>query len=245
MTDPLAQKAATTPDTTDIAANLAAIRARIAVAARAGGRDLDDVTLVAVSKTHPAGAVVTALGCGQHVFGENRVQEAAAKFPALRDSHPQLRLHLIGGLQTNKAREAVRLADTIESLDRLRLALALADAIQREGRTPALLVQVNVGDEAQKSGVARAEADGFIAACMARFGPALRGLMAVPPEGRDPTAHFHWLAECARRHGLPVVSMGMSADFELAIRLGATHVRVGSAVFGSRPTQAPLPAMHA
>lgn len=226
------------PDTTDIAANLTAIRNRIAAAARAGGRDPADVTLVAVSKTHPASAVAAALGCGQDVFGENRVQEAAAKFQALRDDHPQLRLHLIGGLQTNKAREAVRLAHTIESLDRPRLALALADAIQREGRSPALLVQVNVGDEAQKSGVARAEADDLIVACMTRFGPALRGVMAVPPEGADPTAHFRWLAECARRHGLPVISMGMSGDFELAIRLGATHVRLGSAIFGQRPPQA-------
>ncbi len=167
-------------------------------------------------------------------FGENRVQEATAKFPSLRPAHPGLHLHLIGGLQTNKAREAVRVADVIESLDRPRLADALADAATREDRQPTLLVQVNVGAEPQKSGIAPTEADGFIEACMKRFGAALTGLMCVPPAEGDPAPHFAWLAACARRHGLRTLSMGMSGDFEAAIAAGATHVRIGSAIFGAR-----------
>ena len=217
-----------------IAGHLARVRAAIGRAEAAAGRPAGSVTLVAVSKTHPASAVAAALDAGQSVFGENRVQEAAAKFPPLRAAHPDLRLHLIGGLQTNKAREAVRLADVIESLDRPRLADALAEAAQREGRLPALLVQVNIGDEPQKSGVARTEADAFIDACRARFGPAVRGLMCVPPVDQDPAPHFAWLASCAARHGLSVLSMGMSADFALAIAHGATHVRIGTAIFGHR-----------
>lgn len=210
------------------------MRARIAAAAARAARPPDSVRLVAVSKTHPAEAVLAALAAQQTRFGENRVQEAAAKFPALRASHPALRLHLIGALQTNKARDAVRLADVIEVLDRPRLADAIADAIQKEGRTPDLLVQVNVGDEAQKAGIATAEADGFIAACQARFGAALTGLMCIPPAEGDPGPHFAWLAACAARHGLATLSMGMSADFEAAIVHGATHVRVGTAIFGHR-----------
>lgn len=210
------------------------MRERIAAAACRAGRRPEDVTLIAVSKTHPASAVQAALAAGQHIFGENRVQEATAKFPTLRPGHPGLRLHLIGGLQTNKAREAVRVADVIESLDRPRLADAIADAIAREGRTPGLLVQVNVGDEAQKSGIPRAEADTFIEECKARFGTALLGLMCIPPLEGDPAPHFAWLADRAARHGLGVVSMGMSADYETAIAQGATHVRVGSAIFGAR-----------
>lgn len=169
------------------------------------------------------------------VFGENRVQEAAAKFPSLRAGRPALRVHLIGGLQTNKARDAVRAADVIESLDRARLADAIADAVQREGRTPTLLVQVNVGDEPQKAGIPTAEADAFIVACMARFGSALAGLMCIPPADGDPAPHFRWLAERAARHGLGTLSMGMSGDYEAAIGAGATHVRVGTAIFGGRP----------
>ena len=224
----------TTPDE-DIARNLARVRERIAEAAIRAGRSPDAVTLVAVSKTHPAEAVAAALRAGQAVFGENRVQEAAGKFPALREAHPALRLHLIGGLQTNKARDAARIADMVESLDRPRLADALADAMARAERRPELLVEVNVGDETQKSGIPRAAADDFITACRDRFGAALRGLMCVPPQGEDPAPHFAWLADRAARHGLPVVSMGMSADFETAIAHGATMVRVGTAIFGSRP----------
>jgi uncharacterized pyridoxal phosphate-containing UPF0001 family protein len=145
-----------------------------------------------------------------------------------------MRLHLIGGLQTNKARDAVRIADVIESLDRPRLADALHQAIQKEGRSPDLLVEVNTGDEPQKSGIPRAEADAFIQSCQTRFGAALTGLMCIPPAGEDPAPHFDWLAACARRHGLAVMSMGMSADYETAIAHGATHVRVGTAIFGHR-----------
>ena len=218
-----------------IAINLQEVRRRITVASVAVGRSMDAVALVAVSKTHPASAVLAAIQAGQERFGENRVQEAAAKFPALQAAHPWLRLHLIGPLQTNKARDAVRIADVIESLDRPRLLDALADAAQREGRLPELLVQVNVGDEAQKAGVRRGEADGFVETCRARLGERIAGLMCIPPLGEDPRPHFAWLAACAARHGLRVLSMGMSGDYEAAITAGATHVRVGTAIFGARP----------
>ncbi len=222
----------------NVAGRLRHIQARIAEAAAEAGRPPETVTLVAVSKTHPAEAVREAIKAGQAVFGENRVQEAAAKFPDLRALRPGLALHLIGGLQTNKAHDAVRVADVIESLDRPRLADALADAADKQGRLPRLLVQVNVGDEPQKAGVPRAEADAFIRDCRARFGDALAGLMCIPPAEGDPAPHFAWLAACAAQHGLPVVSMGMSGDFECAIAHGATHVRVGSAIFGARPPPA-------
>lgn len=214
---------------------LTAIRSRIKAASRAAGRDPSDVTLVAVSKTHPAEAVRQAIAAGQLAFGENRVQEAAAKFPAFRQSDPAVRLHLIGPLQTNKTRDAVRMFDVVESLDRPKLMQALADAVQKEGKCPSLLVQINLGDEPQKSGVPRDQADGFIAACMSEFGASLLGLMGIPPASVDPRQFFAWLASCARHHGLGVISMGMSADFEAAIAEGATHVRVGSAIFGDRP----------
>nr|WP_294513524.1 YggS family pyridoxal phosphate-dependent enzyme [uncultured Rhodopila sp.] len=216
-----------------IAENLRRVRDRIAAAARAAGRLPEEITLVAVSKTKPAEAVAAALAAGQTVFGENRVQEAAAKFPPLQAAHP-LSLHIIGGLQTNKARDAVRIADVIETLDRPKLADALEAAIAREGRSPALLIEVNTGLEPQKSGIARDQADGFIADCKVRFGAALAGLMCVPPQGEDPRPHFTWLAACAARHGLTTLSMGMSGDFEVAIACGATWVRVGSAIFGGR-----------
>jgi hypothetical protein len=216
-----------------IAGNLRVVRDRIAAAARAAGRRPEEITLVAVSKTKPAEAVAAALAAGQSVFGENRVQEAAAKFPALRAAH-RLTLHIIGGLQTNKARDAVRIADVIETLDRPKLADALEAAMAREGRTPALLIEVNTGLEPQKSGVARDQADRFIEDCKGRFGAALTGLMCVPPQGEDPTPHFTWLAACAARHNLSTLSMGMSADFDIAIACGATRVRVGSAIFGGR-----------
>jgi len=167
------------------------------------------------------------------VFGENRVQEAAEKFPALRSGH-RFSLHLIGGLQTNKARDAVRVADVIETLDRPRLAEALAAAMEKEGRHPSLLVEVNTGGEAQKSGIRRDDADAFIADCKGRFGAGLTGLMCIPPHGEDPRPHFTWLADRAARHVLSVVSMGMSADYEVAIECGATLVRVGTAIFGGR-----------
>jgi pyridoxal phosphate enzyme (YggS family) len=219
--------------TESVADNLRRVQDRIANAAIAAGRRPDDITLVAVSKTKPAEAVAAALAAGQMVFGENRVQEATAKFPALRQEY-NLNLHLIGGLQTNKAREAVRIADVIESLDRPKLADAIAAAIARENRTPTLLIEVNTGSEPQKSGIDRDRADDFITECKARFGAALVGLMCVPPHDDDPRPHFTWLADRAARHGLGTVSMGMSADFEVAIACGATWVRVGSAIFGSR-----------
>ena len=206
----------------------------MARAAVAAGRDPASVTLVAVSKFHPAEAIAAAIAAGQLSFGENRAQEAAAKFPVLRALHPSLRLHLIGPLQTNKAAVAVAVADVIETLDRPRLADALGTAIQRAGRTPELLIQVNVGDEPQKGGVATAEADRFIDDCLARFPGAVTGLMCIPPAEADPVPHFRWLAACARRHDLGVLSMGMSGDFEAAIAEGATHVRVGTAIFGAR-----------
>jgi pyridoxal phosphate enzyme (YggS family) len=223
----------TTNDIAAIADNLRRVRERIAAAAIKAGRRPEDVTLVAVSKTKPIEAVRAALAAGQTVFGENRVQEAAAKFPQLR-AECRFHLHIIGGLQTNKAHDAVRLADVIETLDRPRLADAVTAAMAKTGRTPKLLIEVNTGDETQKSGVARADADGFIADCKARFGSALVGLMCVPPLDQDPRPHFEWLAERAARHRLGVLSMGMSADFEVAIACGATSVRVGSAIFGHR-----------
>lgn len=222
-------------DVITVLARLAEVQARIAAMTAAAGRPPGSVALVAVSKTHPREAVLEAMQGGQLIFGENRVQEAAAKFAGLRADHPDLRLHIIGGLQTNKARDAVRIADVIESLDRPRLADAIADAIAKEGRAPDLLVQVNVGDEPQKAGVARADADKFIESCKEQFGGRLAGLMCVPPAAADPAPHFAWLAACAARHGLATLSMGMSGDYEAAIRQGATHVRLGSAIFGSRP----------
>ncbi len=217
----------------DIADNLRHVHDRIANAAIAAGRQPEEITLVAVSKTKPVEAVRAALRAGQRVFGENRVQEAQGKFPPLRTDH-QFTLHLIGGLQTNKARDAVRIADVIETLDRPKLADAIAAAMQREGRSPTLLVEVNVGNEEQKSGVSRDNADGFIDECKGRFGRQLVGLMCVPPLDEDPRPHFTWLADRAAKHRLSVLSMGMSADFEAAIACGATWVRVGTAIFGAR-----------
>ncbi len=217
-----------------IAANLASLRARVAAAAAAAGRDPAAVTLIAVSKTQGPEAVAAALAAGQGCFGENRVQEAAGKFP-----QPGAMLHLIGPLQTNKVREAVRLADCIETLDRAKLADALAAAAAAGGRLPALLVQVNIGDEPQKAGIPTAEADAFIAAMRGRFGASLRGLMCIPPAGQDPAPYFRRLVALADQHGLPLRSMGMSGDFEVAIACGATQVRVGAAIFGVRPAAEP------
>ena len=217
-----------------IAANLAAVRARIEAAARGAGRKSDAVTLVAVSKTQPQSAVRDALAAGQRVFGENRVQEALDKFPGLRSEFPDLVLHLIGPLQTNKVREAVAHFDVIETVDRPRLAEALAREMERTGRRLPCLVEVNTGEEAQKAGVFPEAADDFIADCRDRLGLRIEGLMCIPPHDEEPSPHFALLREIARRHELPVLSMGMSADFETAIRFGATHVRVGTAVFGAR-----------
>lgn len=217
-----------------IAANLGAVRGRIEAAARAAGRPADAVQLVAVSKTNPAGAVRAALAAGQRIFGENRVQEALEKFPGLRAEFPDLVLHLIGPLQTNKVREAVAHFDVIETVDRPRLAEALAREMARTGRRLPCLVEVNTGEESQKAGILPVDADAFITDCRDRLGLRIDGLMGIPPHDEEPSPHFALLREIARRHGLPVLSMGMSADFETAIRFGATHVRVGTAVFGAR-----------
>ena len=221
-----------------IGANLAAVRARIEAAASAAGRASDAVTLVAVSKTHPADAVRAALAAGQRVFGENRVQEALAKFPDLRRDFPDLRLHLIGPLQTNKVKDAVAHCDVIETVDRPRLAEALAREMERSGRHLPCFIEVNTGEEPQKAGVFPEKADAFIADCRDRLGLAIVGLMCIPPEGEEPALHFALLREIARRNRLDQLSMGMSADFETAIRFGATHVRVGTAIFGARQAAA-------
>jgi pyridoxal phosphate enzyme (YggS family) len=222
-------------DTRDaIAAALAAVRERIAAAASAAGRDPAAIALVAVAKTHGADAVAAALAAGQRVFGENRVQEAQQKYPELKAGCPALRLHLIGPLQTNKAREAVALFDAIETVDRPRLAEALAREMARQGRRPDCFIEVNTGEEPQKAGVLPADADAFIVECRERWQLPVRGLMCVPPAHEEPALHFALLREIARRHGLAELSMGMSADFETAIRFGATLVRVGTAIFGGR-----------
>jgi pyridoxal phosphate enzyme (YggS family) len=218
-----------------IAERLAEVRARIAAAARAAARDPETVALVAVSKTMPGTAIAEALAAGQRLFGENRVQEAKAKYPALRERAPDLRLHLIGHLQTNKAEEAVAVADLIETVDRLKLAEALAKAMAKLGRRVPVYVQVNTGEEPQKGGVAPVEADALVTRCRT-VGLEVRGLMCIPPLEDEPAPHFALLADMARRLGLAELSMGMSGDFETAIRLGATHVRVGTAIFGARPT---------
>jgi pyridoxal phosphate enzyme (YggS family) len=218
-----------------IAGNLADVRARIAAAAEGAGRAARDVTLVAVSKTHPAEAVEAALAAGQRVFGENRVQEAQHKYPALKSRFPDLVLHLIGPLQSNKVRDAVALFDVVETLDRPRIAEALAAEMARSGRRPACFIQVNTGEEPQKAGIAPGEAAGFAARCRDELRLPVRGLMCIPPVDEAPSIHFAFLRELAQRVGLPLLSMGMSHDFEAAVALGATHVRVGTAIFGARP----------
>ena len=203
---------------------LAEVRQHIAAAARAAGRDPAAVTLVAVSKTHGADRVRELLDAGQRVFGENRVQEAEEKFPALKAEYPDLKLHLIGPLQTNKAREAVALFDVI------------AAEMARSGRRPDCFIQVNTGEEPQKAGVLPGKVDGFVAACRDTHKLPIAGLMCIPPVDEEPAPHFALLAKMAARNGLATISMGMSADYETAIRLGATHVRVGTALFGQRGT---------
>ena len=217
-----------------IAKNLAAVRERMANAARLAGRAPDAVTLVAVTKTHPAASVRAALAAGHRVFGENRVQEAEAKYPALRAEFPDLQLHLIGPFQTNKVRDAIALFDVIETVDRPRLAEALAREMEKSGRRPSCFIEVNTGEEPQKAGVMPGEADSFIALCRDHLQLPIVGLMCIPPAGEEPALHFALLREIARRNRLAALSMGMSADYETAIRFGATHVRVGTAIFGAR-----------
>jgi PLP dependent protein len=213
---------------------LASVEQDIARACEHARRDRSSVTLIAVSKTFDAGAITPAIGAGQRVFGENRVQEAKAKWPGLMSAYPDLALHLIGPLQSNKAREAVALFDAIHSVDRPSICEALAKAIESQKKRPELFVQLNTGEEPQKAGVAPADADAFIASCREQYGLAISGLMCIPPVDDAPAPHFALTAKIAARNGLKNLSMGMSADFAIAIAFGATHVRVGSAIFGAR-----------
>ncbi len=208
----------------------------IDAAAKAAGRDAAEITLVAVSKTKPAEAILPVLEAGHIDFGENRVQEAQEKWPPLQARFPAAKLHLIGGLQSNKARDAVALGDAIHSLDREKLARALAEEMARSGRRPDCFIQVNTGEEEQKSGVLPGAADDFIRTCRETYELPVIGLMCLPPAGEEPSPHFALLKKIAARHGLEKLSMGMTADYETAIAFGATHIRVGSAIFGARET---------
>lgn len=219
----------------DVAANLRHVLDAVAAAEAAAGRPAGSVGLVAVSKTQPAAVIRPALAAGHRHFGENRVQEAEGKWPDLRAQYPGIELHLIGPLQTNKVREAVALFDVIETVDRPKLARALAVEMTRSGRRPDCYVQVNTGEEPQKAGIPPAEAEAFVAACRDEHGLPVKGLMCIPPADEDPEPHFRMLRDLARRTGLGVLSMGMSGDFPAAIACGATHVRIGTAIFGARP----------
>ncbi len=222
-----------------VGAALGLIRREIRQAAADAGRDPATITLVAVSKTQPPARLEAALAAGQRVFGENRVQEATAKWSALRSRYADLELHLIGPLQTNKVREAVALFDVIETVDRPKLAAALAAELASSSRRPRCYLEVNTGEEVQKAGVAPSDLEALLVACREQYQLPVTGLMAIPPQDEDPALHFALLADLARRHGLAEISMGMSSDFPLAVRFGATHVRVGTALFGTRPAPAP------
>ncbi|SFG72814.1 YggS family pyridoxal phosphate-dependent enzyme [Methylobacterium gossipiicola] len=227
------------PKPADVVAGLGAVQAKIRQAAEDSERDPAEIALVAVSKRIAPEGILAALKAGHRVFGENYVQEAKAKWPALRERFPDAELHLVGPLQSNKAREAVELFDVIHGLDRLSLAAALAKEIDRTGRAPKLLIQVNTGDESQKAGIAPSHVDALLSECRETHGLAINGLMCIPPVNDPPSAHFALLAAIAARHNLPILSMGMSADFPAAIQMGATHVRVGTAIFGERPPARP------
>jgi pyridoxal phosphate enzyme (YggS family) len=216
--------------------NLAGIIARLEAARKSAIAPAPFTTLVAVSKTHDAATVEQAIAAGQKVFGENRVQEAQGKFPALKAAHPDLQLHLIGPLQSNKVKEAVALFDIIETLDRPKLAEALQAEMEKTGKTPTLFIQVNTGEEEQKAGVLPADAPAFIRYARDELKLPVKGLMCIPPVTDDAPPHFAFLAKLAKDNGLPLLSMGMSGDFETAIKFGATHVRVGTAIFGTRST---------
>ena len=220
---------------TDARQRLDEVQARITAAQRRFGPPAAEVSLVAVSKTFPAEAIVPFLAAGQRLFGENRVQEAKDKWPGLREAYPDVQLHLIGPLQTNKAREAVALFDCIQTLDRDKLAIVLAEEMERAGRRLPCFVQVNIGGEEQKSGIAPEETVAFVARCRNVHGLEIAGLMCIPPEDQPAGAYFAHLAMLAKEAGVAGLSMGMSGDFETAIAMGATHVRVGSALFGHRP----------
>jgi hypothetical protein len=220
----------------DVAANLERVRDRLAAALNDAQRKPDAATLIAVSKKHSAATIQKAIVAGHRVFGENRVQEAQAKWPDLCADTAGIVLHLIGPLQSNKAADAVAVFDVIETIDRPKIARAVASEISKQGRSVRCLVQVNTGEEPQKAGIAPDDAATFLAACSEEYGLAVDGLMCIPPIDEPPAPHFALLAKLADCHHLPVVSMGMSADFDIAARLGATHVRVGSEIFGPRPT---------
>jgi pyridoxal phosphate enzyme (YggS family) len=213
---------------------LALVRTRIARAARDAGRAAQDISLVCVTKTFAAQEIRPVIEAGERVFGENRVQEAVAKWPKLRETHPDIELHLIGPLQSNKAREAVSFFDVIQTIDREKIAKALAGEIQKTSRHPKLFVQVNTGAEPQKAGILSQDADAFITSCRKNYGLEISGLMCIPPVDEQASPHFAFLNLIAARNGIKELSMGMSGDFELAIELGATHVRIGSAIFGAR-----------
>jgi len=219
----------------EVAARLRLVRQEIALAAEAADRDPAEVGLVAVTKTVLPSAIEESIGAGQLLFGENRVQEARAKWPELKDRHRDLELHLIGPLQTNKVRDAVALFDVIETVDRPKLARALAEEMKRAGKNRRLFVQVNTGEEPQKAGVLPAETDAFVALCRDTFGLSIEGLMCIPPLDEEPAMHFALLAKIAERLGIRELSMGMSGDFARAIQFGATYVRIGTAIFGARP----------
>jgi pyridoxal phosphate enzyme (YggS family) len=219
----------------EAATRIEVVRARVAAAEREAGRPAGSVRLVAVSKTYGADAVRPVIATGQKVFGENRVQEAKAKWPALREDFPGIELHLIGPLQSNKAADAVALFDAIHTIDRDKIAGAVAAEMRSQGRRVRLLVQVNTGAEPQKAGILPEDADAFVARCREVHGLEIDGLMCIPPAEESPGPHFALLAKIARRNGLHSLSMGMSGDFETAIAFGATDVRVGSAIFGARP----------
>ena len=214
--------------------NLAAVRSEIKTAAKSVDRDPAKVTLIAVSKTFDADAIRPVLQAGQRVFGENRVQEAEGKWPGLREEFPDVELHLIGPLQTNKVKHALPLFDVIQTVDRPKLARMLADQMEKTGHRPDCFIQVNTGEEEQKAGIAPADVDGFVALCRDELGLPVVGLMCIPPVDQQPSPHFALLSKMAERNGLAGLSMGMSADYQTAVMLGATHVRVGSAIFGKR-----------
>jgi pyridoxal phosphate enzyme (YggS family) len=223
----------------DSAANLKRVLDDIASAAGEAGRAPGDIGLVAVSKTHDAARIRTVLRAGHRLFGENRIQEAAGKWPGLREEFPDVRLHLIGPLQTNKVRQALALFDVIETVDRPKLAREITREAEKTGRMPDCFIQVNTGAEPQKAGVLPSEADAFIASCLEEYGLPVKGLMCIPPVEEEPSLHFALLREIAQRNGLAELSMGMSSDYQIAIAFGATLVRVGTAIFGAR---APYPA---
>jgi pyridoxal phosphate enzyme (YggS family) len=218
----------------DSPSGLASVEREIVRACSDAGRARNTVQLIAVSKTFAADAIAPVLAAGQRVFGENRVQEAKAKWPAITAATPGIELHLIGPLQSNKAKEAIALFDAIHSVDRPSICEALAKEIEKQGRSPTLFVQINTGEEVQKAGIAPSDADAFIAKCTKDFGLTISGLMCIPPVDDAPAPHFALTAKIAARNGLKLLSMGMSADFAAAIQMGATHVRVGSAIFGHR-----------